>query len=316
MRFLTGIKPTGEIHFGNYLGAIRPALQLSGQGLFCVADYHALTTAEPEVLRSDTIKMCAALISLGCGLNNKIIYRQSKIPEVQELAWILACLSPVGLMDRGHAVKAAKDNNVSINLGTFNYPILMAADILLCGAENIPVGKDQHQHVQIAQLLADKVNYRARFELLKLPQALISDVGIIPGIDGQKMSKSNFNTIPFFLEPKEMKKKIFSIKTSSTPREEVMDPDTCTVFKLYQHLASQTQVNTMRLNYALTSYGYGNAKEDLLEVINNIVSSSLSYYQFLITSPQEIEEKLVEGERMVRSIAVATLSEIKNVVGL
>lgn len=317
MRFLTGIKPTGELHLGNYLGAIKPALNLSGQGLFCVADYHALTTSQnPETLSSDTIKMCAALISLGCGLNGKVIYRQSKIPEVQELAWILSCLSPAGLMERGHAVKAAKTAGATINLGTFNYPILMAADILLFGTESVPVGKDQHQHVQIAQLLADKVNHRAGFELFKSPQALISDVGIVPGLDGEKMSKSNYNTIPFFLEPKEMKKKVYGIKTSSTPREEIMDPDTCTVFKLYQHFATEEQIETMRLNYVMSHYGYGNAKDDLARAINNVVKRSLEYYQLLLDLPEQIEEQLLEDESLVRTIAQKTLSNVKSVVGL
>ena len=318
MRFLTGIKPTGELHFGNYLGAIRPALSLPGPGVFCVADYHALTSVQDaQALRDNTIKMCAALLALGCGVNDKIVYRQSKIPEVQELAWILSCLSPVGLMERGHAVKAAKGTGASINLGTFNYPVLMAADILLFRAEGIPVGKDQHQHVQIAQLLADKVNYRAGFELFKSPQALISDVGIVPGIDGEKMSKSNHNTIPFFSEPSEMKKRIFGIKTSSTPREEAMDPNTCTVFKLYQHFATPAQVKTMELNYAMTNYGYGNAKTDLLEAINGVVGSSYNYYRFLTSSYLEgVEIELVKHEQMIRGIAQQTLIDVKNVVGL
>lgn len=318
MHFLTGFKPTGEIHLGNYIGAIRPALNLNAPGIFCVADYHALTTIQDaSILRSNTLKMCAALIALGCNSPGRFIYRQSKVPQVQELSWILACLAPMGLMNRGHAVKAAKDGNAQINLGTFNYPVLMAADILLCGnIDSIPVGKDQHQHVQIAQILAEKINLRANKKLLKVPQAVIDHTEVVPGIDGYKMSKSNNNTIPLFLNSSDMKKRVFSIKTSSTPREEPMNPDECTVFKLYQHLATSEQISQMRDNYASSNYGYGNAKEDLLAVINNVIETKFSRYQELINNPQLMEDILLSHEEAISLKAAVTLKNVRYIMGL
>lgn len=313
MKFLTGFKPTGELHLGNYIGAIRPALNLEGPGLFCVADYHAMTTMQnAQLLRDNTLKMCAALVALGCST----VYRQSKIPEVQELSWILSCLAPMGLMERGHAVKAAKDSNAYINLGTFNYPVLMAADILLFQTEGVPVGKDQHQHIQVAQLLANKLNLYANKDVVKIPMALIEDVGVIPGTNGQKMSKSNNNTIALFSDLKRMKKDVYSIKTSSTPREEVMSTDSCTVFKLYQHLSTAEQIKQMIENYKSNNYGYGDAKEDLLQRIIKLEESYIDKYRSLIADSENLFQILSENEHQLRVIATQTLNEVKAVVGL
>lgn len=318
MKFLTGFKPTGEIHLGNYLGAIKPALEIPDSGLFCVADYHALTTSEdPQELKYSTQKMCAALLSFTQNQENKIVYRQSKIPEVQELSWILSCLSPMGLMERGHAVKAASEKNLSINVGTFNYPILMAADILLFKIEYVPVGKDQHQHIQIAEILANKLNHRAQSNLLTVPKALITEqVGLIPGLDGNKMSKSYNNTISFFLSESHLKKKISEIKTDSTPMSEPMNYDTCNVFKLFQHFGTSEEISQIKLNYQLATYGYGHAKKDLLEVILRTTKKYQEEYENLKSDWQELNLRLEMNEAKIRIIAQKTIQQVKNAVGL
>lgn len=311
-RYLTGIQPTGEIHLGNYLGAIKPALDLPGAIIF-IADYHALTTLpDPTQLRAEIIKMSAALLALDESVEAHHIYLQSDLPEVQELAWVLSCAAPFGLMLRSHAVKAARDNDQQIGVGLFNYPILMAADILMHQVDGVPVGKDQHQHLQIAQELANKVNQHAGQAILKIPEALISEsVGLIPGLDGQKMSKSKNNTIPIFGTYDEVKK----IKTDSTPMTDPMDPDQCNVFNLYKYLGTPEEVACMRASYATPTYGYGHAKLDLKKKLEQTFGASRQRYLDYLDHPKMVREVLREGANILRPQVKETVQRVRDAVG-
>lgn len=313
MRYLTGFQPTGDLHLGNYLGALRPALNLPSQTLFCVANYHALTTIEdPERLNLNTQKLSAALLALVGEDESHMVYLQSDIPEVQELAWILSCLISTGTLERGHVVKSAKEKEKLVSVGTYNYPVLMAADILLMEAEYVPVGKDQHQHLETAQILAERINRRAGKDLVIVPQPLINeDVGLIPGTDGQKMSKSYNNTIPLFL-PFKLK----SIKTYSTPMSEPMNPDACTVFNLYRHFATPEEIEKMRKSYQSSTYGYGHAKADLTAKLEETFKDARERYFYYLENYMIRRQILFDNAELLRPRAQLLLSDIKEVVGL
>lgn len=312
--FLTGIKPTGDLHLGNYLGAIRPALRMNIPGCFCLADYHALTTiTDSDFLKSKVKNMSALLIALGAG-DNYILYRQSDIPEVHELSWYISCCLNDGIIKRNHA---AKSNNGPLGIGTFMYPILMAADILLYQIDMVPVGKDQLQHLEIAQLAAKSLNQRAGKEIVKIPKAFVqNDCEIIPGLDGKKMSKSYNNTIPLITEDKNLKKLISSIKTDSTPMSEPMDYQNCNVYKLYCQFASLEEILEMQNKYNSSSYGYGHAKKDLYEVISREISPIKDRYFKILNDDDGINEYLEKGKNILKPIAEKTLFEYKTAIGL
>ncbi len=319
--FLTGIQPTGEIHLGNYFGAIRPALRMHPPGIFCLADYHALTAhAEPDLLRERVKKLAAALVALGASKGH-LLYRQSDLPEVQELSWIIACHLNDGILRRNHAVKASKEKEEPIGIGMFMYPILMSADILLFQASHVPVGKDQLQHLEIAQTAAKVLNVRSlqtlEQEVVKVPEAFISEnVGTIPGLDGQKMSKSKNNTIPVFIEPSELKKLVSKIKTDSTPMDQPMNPEPCTIFQLYRQLASLGEIEQMRDNYQSPVYGYGHAKRDLCLALEREFASTRERYYQLLEDEEQVEDALKTGVKFLRPIARQTLKEVRKAVGL
>ena len=237
-RALTGIKPTGNVHVGNWLGMIDPALALADEyeAFYFIADYHAMTTVrDPAKLRKFTLETTATWLALGLNTDRAALFRQSDVPEVCELAWILSCQIPTGVLERGHAVKSAKDGGLDVNVGTWYYPVLMSADILLYDSDIVPVGRDQKQHVEVARDLAVKMNHHFGEGTLAVPTVSIKDsVATIPGLDGKKMSKSYGNEIPLWLPPKKLRKLLMKIVTDSTPVEEPKNPDGDTVFELYK----------------------------------------------------------------------------------
>ncbi len=324
---LTGIKPTGIVHIGNYLGAIKPALDLANdfEARYFIADYHALNQVkDPEVLRSYTYGVAASWLACGLDPNKVLFYRQSDVPETFELSTMLSCFTPKGLMNRAHAYKALiaeneannKDLDSGINMGLFTYPILMAADILLFDADYVPVGKDQVQHIEIAVDIAEAVNRNYKKELLVLPTPKIGEVTqTIPGLDGRKMSKSYDNTIALFQPEKKLRKQIMKIVTNSQEIEEVKDPDNCNVFALYKLFATQAEQDALAAKYRAGGMGWGEAKQALFEKMNTLIAPMREKYDFLIANPDEIDKILLEGAAKAREIAGATIRRLRKEMG-
>ncbi|KHF40621.1 tryptophan--tRNA ligase [Halalkalibacter okhensis] len=324
---LTGIKPTGQIHLGNYIGAIKPALQLAKQKEFSpayfVADYHGLTKFhQADEFRHLSYGIAATWLALGLVPEETIFYRQSDVPEVFELNWILACFASKGLMNRAHAYKAMVDNNekmernadFGVNMGIYTYPILMAADILMLKTEVVPVGKDQIQHVEIARDIAESFNH-VYGDAFVLPEYLVQEeVAVLPGLDGRKMSKSYNNTIPLFEEPKKLQKLINKIQTDSLPPEAPKDPESSIIFTLYQQFASTVEVEQMRAQY-LSGISWGEAKKELFIVMNRFLEEPRENYKELIASPERLNEILLEGAQKARTISAPFLKEIKEKIG-
>lgn len=320
-RILTGIQSSGVPHLGNALGAIEPGIELSQQAgnesFFFIADLHSLTTVkDAEQRRYNVYAVAAAWLALGFDVDSNYFYRQSDIPEVTELTWYLSCLTPYPMLANAHSFKDKSDKLSDVNAGLFTYPVLMAADILLYDADQVPVGKDQKQHLEMTRDMAGALNRTVGSEILKLPEAVIREsVKTVPGTDGQKMSKSYGNTIDLFAPAKVLKKQVMGIVTDSTPLEEPKDPDTCNVFALYQLLADDAQIAAMRQNYLGGNYGYGHAKKALLELINEKYASARERYQSLMDKPQEIEDYLQAGADKVRPIAREVLGRVKEKLG-
>lgn len=320
-RILTGIQSSGVPHLGNALGAIEPGIELSQQAgnesFFFIADLHSLTTVkDAEQRRHNVYAVAAAWLALGFDVDSNYFYRQSDIPEVTELTWYLSCLTPYPMLANAHSFKDKSDKLSDVNAGLFTYPVLMASDILLYDADQVPVGKDQKQHLEMTRDMAGALNRAVGSEILKLPEAVIREsVKTVPGTDGQKMSKSYGNTIDLFAPAKVLKKQVMGIVTDSTPLEEPKDPDTCNVFALYQLLADEAQIAAMRQNYLGGNYGYGHAKKALLELINEKYASARERYQSLMDNPQEIEDYLQAGADKVRPIAREVLGRVKEKLG-
>ena len=318
-RLLTGIKPTGDIHLGNYLGCFKQVLELQNQHecMFFIPDLHGLTTVKDgETMRYNTLKLTAALIALGLDYQKHTFYKQSAIPEVCELTWILSCLTPHGLLERAHAFKDAANKNKELNAGLFIYPVLMAADIILYDAEIIPVGKDQKQHIEIARDLAQKFNHTYG-ETFTLPEGYIKeDVETVIGLDGQKMSKSYNNVIPLFESDAKIKKAIMSITTDSKGLEEPKDPSTCHIFKLYSYLASPQEIQELQNKYIEGNFGYGEAKKILLAKFHETFDEARAKYQTLLEKPEEIEQILEHGAKKARQIAKNKLEIIRKKIGV
>ncbi|MFT4413683.1 tryptophan--tRNA ligase [Fredinandcohnia humi] len=324
---LTGIKPTGKIHLGNYIGAIKPALDLAKipdyKAVYFVADSHGLTKIHtPNELRELSYGIAATWLALGLNPDKVIFYRQSDIPEIFELNWLLSCFTPKGLMNRAHAYKAIVDSNresnkdidFGVNMGLFNYPILMTADILMFKTEVVPVGKDQVQHVEIARDIAESFNHTYG-ETFLLPEYKIQeDTAVLPGLDGRKMSKSYNNTIPLFEEPKKLEKLINKIKTDSLPPEAPKDPDTSILFMIYKEFASPNEIAKMREEYA-KGISWGEVKRELFNVMNHFIEEPREKYNELMASPSTIDKILQEGADKARSISAPFLKEIKRKIG-
>jgi tryptophanyl-tRNA synthetase len=320
-RVLTGIQSSGRPHLGNILGAIVPAIQLINQNqeeaFIFIADLHSLTSSKSGELRKEnTLAVAAAWLAFGLDIQKTTFYRQSRIPEVTELTWYLNCFTPFPMLANAHSFKDKSARLADVNAGLFVYPVLMASDILLYSANLVPVGKDQLQHLEMARDIASAFNRIMEEDILVIPEARISeDVMIIPGTDGQKMSKSYNNYIDIFLPEKELKKNVNSIVTDSTPLEEPKNPDTCHVFKLYSLLASPEQTEKMRSNYLGGNYGYGHAKKEFMELILTRYSKEREAFNFFMNNPDEIETRLAEGERKAKQAAVEVLDKVRAKLG-
>jgi tryptophanyl-tRNA synthetase len=324
---LTGVKPTGQIHLGNYIGAIKPALELAKKqeykATYFVADYHALTKIHNgEEFRHLSYGVAAAWLALGLDPDKTIFYRQSDVPEIFELNWILSCFASKGLMNRAHAYKGVvdankiseKDKDFGVNMGLFNYPILMTADILMFKTEVVPVGKDQVQHVEIARDITASFNNNYG-ETFLLPDYIIQeDTAVLPGLDGRKMSKSYNNTIPLFEESKKLQKLINKIKTDSLPPEAPKDPGTSVLFMLYKEFASEIEIEKVKGQY-LKGIGWGEAKKELFNVMNRFIEEPREKYNELMSSPETIDKILKEGADKARTITAPFLKEIKRKIG-
>lgn len=318
-RVLSGIQPSGTLHLGNYFGMMRPALKMQQENecFYFIANYHALTQLpEPEIFRERTFAV--ALDFLACGLNPEktVFFRQSDVTEVQELTWILGCLAPVGLLERCHSYKDKLAHGLEANHGLFSYPVLMAADILLYDTHLVPVGRDQKQHLEVTRDLAIRFNNRYG-ETLVVPEPMIQEeVALIPGLDGQKMSKSYDNTIEIFAEDKVIRKKIMRMVTDSTPVEDSKNPDQCNVFALYKLLAEPAEIEELRQRYLAGGMGYGHAKQALWEKYSQYFAPMSERRQELLAQPKLVEDILQDGAARARKVAQKTLQKVRQAVGL
>jgi len=319
-RILTGIQSSGRPHLGNLLGAIIPAIQLSqksgNESFFFIADFHSLTTIKDAETRTSNVRAVAsAWLAFGFDIEKNFLYRQSRIPEVCELAWYLNCFTPFPMLANAHSFKDKSEKLADVNAGLFTYPVLMTADILLYDAEFIPVGKDQEQHVEIARDIARSFNglYGDTFVV---PEARIeAQVKTIPGTDGLKMSKSYGNIIDIFLPDKELLKQVKTIKTDSTPLEEPKNPEGDTVFTLYSLLATEEQKEALRAKYLGGNFGYGHAKQELYELIIQKFSKEREAFNYYYNNPEELDKKLEQGEAKARAIANEVLTKVRKKLG-
>lgn len=320
-RILTGIQSTNVPHLGNILGAILPAIELSkkpnNQSLFFIADLHTLTSLkDANFIKQSTNAVAATWLAFNFDTTKNLFYRQSRVPQVTELAWYLNCFTPFPMLANAHSFKDKSNRLSDVNAGLFTYPILMAADILLYDANFVPVGRDQIQHLEIAIDIAKAFNFKVGKEILTIPEALTdSRVMIVPGIDGQKMSKSYNNFINIFLPEKELKKVVMSIVSDSKSLEDKKDPTTDNTFKLYELLGSKEQVETMRQNYLKGGFGYGHAKTALFELILDNFKEQRKTYDNLMKNPEIIEKELAIGEAKANLLANQKLQKIRQVLG-
>lgn len=319
-RSLTGIKPTGTIHVGNYLGAMRPALRLTEtyeSTLYFIADYHALTTVhDRNTLHTTIYDVAAAWLAAGLDPERTLLYRQSAIAEVFELSWILACLTATGQLERGHAYKDALAKTQSPNAGIFNYPLLMAADIILFDTHVVPVGRDQKQHIEIARDLAARLNHVFGEGTLVVPEAVIQDEVLVPGLDGQKMSKSYGNVIPLFGTQKELKKAVMSVVTGSESLEEPKEPEGTTVFTLYKQIAGEDAAQVLAQKLRAGNYGWGHAKQDLLGALETELGPMRERYAALRSDEAGLDKTLAQGAERARTIARATMERVRDAIGI
>lgn len=319
-RILTGIQSSGKPHLGNILGAIKPAIELSknekNDSFFFIADLHSLTTIKDAQQRIDnTNAVAAAWLAFGFDTEKNTFYRQSRVPSVCELTWYLSCFTPYPMLANAHSFKDKSDRLSDVNAGLFTYPVLMACDILMYDADIVPVGKDQKQHLEITRDIASAFNHQYG-DVFVLPTAKIDEnIMTIPGIDGQKMSKSYGNTIDIFQPDKKLRKNIMKIVSDSTPLEEPKDPDTDNTFALYELLASEEQVAEMRKNYEAGGYGYGHAKQALYELIVEKFAKERELYNHYMENPQLLEEKLAIGEAKAEAVSSKVLERVKKAVG-
>lgn len=318
-RSLTGVKPSGMVHVGNYLGAIRPALKLAEEyeSFLFIADYHALTTMrDPAKMREYTYDVAATW--LACGLDPERIhmYRQSDRPEVFELTWALACVLATGQLERGHAYKAALDKGEAPNAGIFNYPVLMAADIVLYDADVVPVGKDQLQHLELTRDAAQRVNHLFGEGTLVVPEPRISEGPLVPGLDGEKMSKSKGNAISLFAPAKQLKKTVMKIVTGSEPLEAPKKAKGSTVFEIYRLVAEPEQVKALEEKLENGGYGWGHAKQDLYEALEAELGPKRDTYHRLMADHAEVDRVLAAGAERVKPVAQGTLARLRDAVGI
>ena len=319
MRVLSGIQPSGKLHIGNYFGMMKPAIELQalGEAFLFIANYHALTSVQdPARLRADTHDV--ALDFLACGLDpsRTVFFRQSDVPEVTELMWLLSTVTPMGLLERCHSYKDKLAKGLPPSHALFSYPVLMAADILAVQSTLVPVGRDQKQHVEVTRDIAIKFNQQFG-DVFTIPEPSIrEDVAVVPGIDGQKMSKSYDNHIELFGDLKATRKRIMRIVTDCTPLEEPKDPATCNVFKLYRLFASPSQLADMEARYRTPGFGYGEAKNALFEVMTETLAPFRTRREALAADPGYVESVLKDGAAKARQEAGKTLAAARRAMGL
>jgi tryptophanyl-tRNA synthetase len=325
MRILSGIQPSGALHIGNYFGMMKPAiaLQAEGEALYFIADYHALTSVrDPDGLRENCRRV--ALDFLACGLDPKraTLFRHSDVPQVTELAWILSTVAPMGLLERAHSYKDKLARGLAATVGLFNYPVLMAADILIYDSDVVPVGKDQKQHIEITRDLVVKMNEifgqsEPDGQIFKLPEARIQPATeTVPGIDGQKMSKSYGNNIDIFGDEKEMRKRVMSIVTDSTPVEAPKDPAKSTIFKLYSLVASKNEIAAMREQFLKGGTGYGDFKKQLFEKLWEYFAPMRKRREEILADKPYIDSVLEKGATRANEIAEHVMKRVRVAVGL
>ena len=327
--YLTGITTTGTPHIGNYVGAIRPGIEASKdqtkRTFYFLADYHALAKAEdPERITRSTLEIAAAWLALGLDTDNAIFYRQSDIPEIPQLTWILTSMTAKGLMNRAHSYKAqvqaneesgSKDPDKGINMALYSYPILMAADILMFRSTRVPVGRDQKQHVEMTRDIAQRFNHHYG-DLLVVPEAVIDDnTAVLAGLDGRKMSKSYDNTIPLFADEKPLRKLIMKIKTNSLEPGEPKETEGSTLFEIYKAFATESEVGDIAARYA-DGIAWGEMKQVLFEYINEHLKPARDEYHRLIADPAVVEQELQKGAARAREISVPYLEELRHAVGI
>ena len=317
-KLLSGIQPTGRPHIGNYFGLMRRFDDYpEHQRLAMVVDYHALTTIrDGDMLRQNTLDVVIDYLALGIDPEQIILFKQSDVPELTELTWIFNCLITTAYLERAHAFKDKVTKGIESSVGLFDYPVLMACDILMFDTNIVPVGKDQQQHVEMARDIAQKFN-NAYGETFVLPEAHINeDVAVVPGIDGQKMSKSYGNTIPLFATDAELKKAIMSIETDSKAPEEPKSVEGNTIFELYTLFANETEVGEMKKGFAEGGLGYGDAKKELLRVVSEFIAPLREKREAIAADPEAVKKIIENGGERARAIAKAKMMEVRQKVGL
>jgi len=321
MRILSGIQPSGKLHIGNYFGAIRQFVKLQNEGHACyyfIANYHAMSSVQDkQALEEMTLDVAAGYLALGIDPQKSVFFVQSDVPQVTELCWILNCVCPVSMMEKATSYKDKIARGLSANMGLFDYPVLQAADIVIYDADRVPVGADQRQHVEMTRDLAGKVNNIFGPDVLVLPEPkIVPEVAVVPGIDGQKMSKSYNNTIEIFLTPKQTSKCCARIVTDSTPLEAPKNPETCNVFALLKLFADERELAEIAEKYRAGGYGYGQAKGRLGELINELFAEAREKYARLVADPDTVHDILREGGRKARQRAEATMQRVRDACGI
>ncbi len=319
VRILSGIQPTGDLHIGNYFGMMRPAIELQdrGQAFYFIADYHALTTLpEPGDLRANTLGVAVDFLACGLDPERTLFFRQSDVPEVTELTWILSPVTPLGLLERCHSYKDKVARGITPSHGLFSYPVLMAADILIYQSNLVPVGRDQKQHLEVTRDIAGKFNLRYG-EVFTMPEPLIREqTAVVPGIDGQKMSKSYGNTIPLFGSKKAIRSAVMRVVTDPRPIEEPKDPEEIIIYRIYRAVASAADAERMAEGFREGRLGYGEAKKILFETIWNYMEPYREKREELLAHPERVEAVLRSGAERAREVARRTLDRVREAVGL
>ena len=321
MRILSGIQPSGRLHIGNYFGAIRQYLRLQAEGNQCyyfIANYHALTSLRDKAeLEAVTHHVATAYLALGIDPDKSVFFAQSDVPQVTELCWVLNCLCPVSLMEKGTSYKDKVARGLPASMGLFGYPVLQAADIVIYDADLVPVGQDQKQHIEMTRDLAGKLNREYGQDVLVLPEPyIVPEVAVVPGIDGQKMSKSYNNTIEIFATARQTKKRCAKIVTDSTPLEDPKEPARCNVFALLKLFADAAEIEDIAARYRAGGYGYGHAKGRLAELINELFAEAREKYLKLESDPDYVRDVLREGGQKARQTAQATMQRVREACGI
>jgi len=319
-RILTGVQSTGTPHLGNLLGAIIPAIEMANdpknESFLFIADMHTLTQIkEGSVIKENTYSTAATWLAFGLDINKTVFYRQSDIPEVTELTWYLNCFFPYQRLTLAHSFKDKADRLEDVNAGLFSYPMLMAADILLYDADIVPVGKDQAQHLEMTRDVANRINHQVGDILVPPATKVQEHTMLVPGIDGEKMSKSRDNVINLFLDDKKLRKQVMKIQTDSTPLEDPKNPDTCNLFALYKLVANEAQIAEMRANYEGGNYGYGHAKQAFFELLIDKYTEERALYHHYMNNLNEIDEALAVGAKKAKKVAQKVLDRVREKLG-